>query len=244
MPIIVGHRGAAAHVLENTAASFAAAIQMGAEMIELDVRESLDGEFIVIHDSQLGRISNRRDIVCKTHSRVLLGIELNGGHRLLTLPQVFAAVPETSGVMVEIKAIRSFRKMAELIQEEAKRRAVLTTSFDLGLLRKLQDSDSSLRLGVVSRTTVKLPKARKLGLRFEDVCLDFQYLTSRRVAALKHRFGRVFAWTVDRPRDIGKMIDYEVDGIISNRPDEVARVLEAHLAALKENFPLNNRKSS
>ena len=51
MPIIVGHRGAAAHVLENTAASFAAAVRFGANMIEFDVHESLDGEFIVIHDT-------------------------------------------------------------------------------------------------------------------------------------------------------------------------------------------------
>ena len=114
-PIIVGHRGAAAHVLENTAASFAEAVNLALGMIELDVHESLDGEFIVIHDTHLGRISSRRDVVCQTHSRVLLGIELNEGHRLLMLPQAFAAIPETVGVMVEIKAIRSYHNLADLI---------------------------------------------------------------------------------------------------------------------------------
>jgi len=225
MPIIVGHRGAAAHVLENTAASFAAAVRFGVGMIELDVHESLDGEFIAIHDTHLGRISSRRDMVCQTHSSVLLGIELNEGHRLLTLSQAFAAVPESIGVMVEIKAIRSYQRLAACIQRQARHREVLTTSFDLSLLQKLQDCGPSLRLGVVSKTTAKLPKARKLGLRFEDVCLDFQCLTALRVAHLKREYGRVFAWTVDRPRDIQRMIDYDVDGIISNRPDEVARIL-------------------
>ena len=193
-------------------------------MIELDVHESLDGEFIVIHDTHLGRISSRRDIVCQTHSDVLTAIELNGGHRLLTLPQAFAAIPETVGVMVEIKAIRSLQRLADLISQ-ARHRAVLATSFDLSLLQKLQDCGPSLRLGVVSKTTATLPKATKLGLRFEDVCLDFPCLTASRVARLKCEFGRVFAWTVDRPRDIEKMIDYDVGGIISNRPDEVARIL-------------------
>jgi glycerophosphoryl diester phosphodiesterase len=93
MPIIVGHRGAAAHILENTAASFALAVRLGAHMIEFDVHESLDGEFIVIHDTHLGRISPRRDVVCQTHSRVLLGIQLNGGYQLLTLPQAVATIP-------------------------------------------------------------------------------------------------------------------------------------------------------
>jgi glycerophosphoryl diester phosphodiesterase len=156
---------------------------------------------------------------------VLTAIELNGGHRLLTLPQAFAAIPETVGLMVEIKAIRSFPNLADLIQRQAKHREVLATSFDLTLLQKLQHYGPSLRLGIVSKTTANLPKARKLGLRFEDVCLDFLCLTASRVANLKREFGRVFAWTVDRPRDIQRMIELEVDGIISNRPDEVARIL-------------------
>jgi len=225
MPIIVGHRGAAAHFLENTAASFAAAVRFGVGMIELDVHESLDGEFIVIHDTHLGRISSRRDVVCQTHSRVLLSIELNERHRLLMLQKAFAAIPEVVGLMVEIKAIRSFSKLADLIQRQARHREVLTTSFDLTLLQKLQACGPSLCLGVVSKTTAKLPKATKAGLHFEDVCLDFQCLTASRVANLKREFGRVFAWTVDRSRDIQRMIDYDVDGIISNRPGEVARLL-------------------
>jgi glycerophosphoryl diester phosphodiesterase len=225
MPIIVGHRGAAAHILENTTASFALAVRLGVQMIEFDVHESLDGEFIVIHDTHLGRISSRRDVVCRTHSRILLGIELNDGHRLLTLSQAVAAIPERVGLMVEIKAIGSFQKLADLIQPHAKHREVMVTSFDLSLLQKLQNCGSSLRLGVVSKTIAKLPQARKMGLHFEDVCLDFQCLTASRMDNLKHEFGHVFAWTVDRPRDIRKMIDYEVDGIISNRPDEVARLL-------------------
>jgi len=237
MPIIVGHRGAAAHVLENTAASFAAAVRFGAGMIELDIHESLDGEFIVIHDMHLGRISSRRDVVCQTQSDVLTSIELNGGHRLLTLPQAFAATPESVGMMVEIKAIRSFPKLADLIQCQANHREVLATSFDLTLLRKLQDCVPSLRLGVVSKTIAKLSKVRKMGLRFEDVCLDFQCLTASRVANLKREFERVFAWTVDRPRDIQKMIEFEVDGIISNRPDEVARILRAQRATMESKFP-------
>ncbi|MBM3800749.1 MAG: glycerophosphodiester phosphodiesterase [Acidimicrobiia bacterium] len=225
MPLIVGHRGAAAHVLENTAASFAAAVQLGAGMIELDLHESLDGEFIVIHDTHLGRISSRRDVVRRTHSSVLLSIELAGGHRLLTLSQTFAAVPQAVGMMVEIKAARSYQKLARLLEREAKRREVLTTSFDLSLLRKLQQCGPTLRLGVVSTTIAKLAKARSAGLRFEDVCLDFQCLTASRVLSLHRDFGRVFAWTVDRPNIIRKMIDYQVDGIVSNQPDEVARIL-------------------
>ena len=224
-PLIVGHRGAAAHILENTAASFEAAVRFGVNMIELDVHESLNGEFIVIHDSHVGRISTHRYVVRRTHSDVLTSIELQGGHRLLTLRQAFDAIPEDVGVMVEVKSTRSVERLADLIQRQAERREVLGTSFDLSLLQKLQEAGPSLSLGVVSKTADKLPKAKRMGLQFKDVCLDFQSLTGSQVSNLKRDFGRVFAWTVDRSRDIQKMIDFEVDGIISNRPDEVAQIL-------------------
>ena len=55
-PLVIGHRGAAAYALENTALSFRKAVQMGVDWIELDVRESLDEEFMIVHDSHLGRI--------------------------------------------------------------------------------------------------------------------------------------------------------------------------------------------
>lgn len=225
MPIVVGHRGAAAHALENTAASFAAAVRLGASMIEFDVRESLDGKFMVIHDNYLGRISTSRHVVCQTLSHVLTAIELKGGHRLLTLKQAFDAIPKTVGVMPEIKALRSVHRLAAFLQSASSDREVLTTSFDVTLLRKLQDHGPSLRLGVVSKTVAKLSKAKKIGLHFEDVCLDFQCLTGRQAAELKRKFGRVFVWTVDRPAEIQKMIDCGVDGVISNRPDEVVRIL-------------------
>ncbi|MFN8007102.1 MAG: glycerophosphodiester phosphodiesterase [Terriglobia bacterium] len=56
-PLVVGHRGAPAYALENTLASFQQAVAMGADMLELDVRESRDGKFLVIHDRDLRRIS-------------------------------------------------------------------------------------------------------------------------------------------------------------------------------------------
>ena len=54
-PLIVAHRGDVAHIPENTLEAFASAIQAGADAIELDVQESLDGEVFVFHDLYLGR---------------------------------------------------------------------------------------------------------------------------------------------------------------------------------------------
>jgi glycerophosphoryl diester phosphodiesterase len=57
-PLLCGHRGARAHAPENTLAGFALAAEMGAELIELDVRLTRDGALAVIHDSTVDRTTD------------------------------------------------------------------------------------------------------------------------------------------------------------------------------------------
>ena len=56
--LILGHRGARGHAPENTMASFQAALDMGADGIELDVQMTKDGKVVVCHDHSLERTSN------------------------------------------------------------------------------------------------------------------------------------------------------------------------------------------
>ena len=112
-PLIVGHRGAAAYALENTALSFQKAIELGADWVEFDVHETLDGHFMVFHDSHLGRISPRCDLVKKTNSHDLKAIDLYQGQKLLDLHEAFEIIPSATGLMVEIKALRSFATVFE-----------------------------------------------------------------------------------------------------------------------------------
>ena len=56
--IIIAHRGACAHAPENTLLSFQRAVEFGAQMIELDVHETIDGVLVCIHDSTVDRTTN------------------------------------------------------------------------------------------------------------------------------------------------------------------------------------------
>ena len=55
--LVVGHRGAAGRAPENTIASIRAAIEDGADWVEIDVQETLDGSVVVIHDSDFMKLS-------------------------------------------------------------------------------------------------------------------------------------------------------------------------------------------
>ena len=59
-PVVIAHRGFSEEAPENSLAAFQKAIEAKAEMIELDVRLSSDGEFAVFHDKKLNRTSEGR----------------------------------------------------------------------------------------------------------------------------------------------------------------------------------------
>lgn len=225
-PLVVGHRGASAYALENTRESFLRAVQMGAEMVELDVHESRDHQFIVIHDRDLRRVSGKKDIIQETHSQILRSVELHNREELLLVHEVFDLLPASLGIIIELKCIRSIQEMGDFVAARARERRVILTSFDLSLIKRVQDYTPGLPLGVVSRTLANIGKASRMEIRFENVFLDFQALNPRTVNELRLHHLKIFGWTVDRTEDIRKMIKLGVDGIISNKPDVVRRVLK------------------
>ena len=198
---------------------------MGVDMVELDVHESLDGEFMVIHDRDLRRISGRKEVVRDTNSRILRAIELHNNEKLLLLREVFELLPDRIGIMVELKCIRSRQKMANFITARSRERAVVLASFDLSLIRGLRDCSLNLPLGIVTHSLTNISKARAMGISFANVCLDFQAINGRAVEELKRHNHEIYAWTLDRAEDIRRIAGFGVDGIITNRPDEVCKIL-------------------
>src|SRR4051794_29972802 len=100
--LIIGHRGAAGLEPENTLRSFARAIEIGVDAIELDVY-CVDDRLVVIHDDTLERTTNGRGEVMKSTFAALRQLDAGRGERIPTLEEVFAAVPERLTVNVELK---------------------------------------------------------------------------------------------------------------------------------------------
>lgn len=109
-PIVVGHRGAAGIAPENTRASFTAALDCGAEWIELDVRFTRDGEPVVIHDETLERTTDGTGPVREIKLAGIAGLDAGrwfdgrfAGERVPTLGQALACISGRAGVNIEVK---------------------------------------------------------------------------------------------------------------------------------------------
>jgi len=144
-PWIVGHRGAAGEATENTLSAFQRAIADGADMIELDVQLTADGELAVLHDWDLARLAGIPWLVEETRWADLQTLRLRTsgereGEPVPTLEEVLAALPAEFPLNVEIKRRQAARgALCEaLIAATAGRRNLLLSSFDHELLRELR----------------------------------------------------------------------------------------------------------
>lgn len=220
-PLIIAHRGASAYALENTSPAFQKALEWGVDGIEFDIRESLDGQFFVIHDPDLRRISGCSLQVAKTSSAVLRSCPLRDGQRLLTLGEALDLIPCSVMPLIEVKTLRNYSGLAMQLRPYAVTRSLMLASFDLTLLGRLQQFQIPARWGGIARSLPALARAQQLGIHFSDAWVDYPRLNPVTMEQLRRSALRVFAWTVDQAEDIKRMLGLAVDGIISNKPDLV-----------------------
>jgi len=83
-PLIIAHRGDSAHRPENTLSAFASALELGAELVEMDVQLSRDGAVVVIHDASVDRTTDGsgrvREMTLAEMRSLSAGYPLRFGH--------------------------------------------------------------------------------------------------------------------------------------------------------------------
>jgi glycerophosphoryl diester phosphodiesterase len=239
LPRVLGHRGAPRAATENTLGSFRAAMAQGASGVELDVRLCGTGELVVCHDATLARLTGRKVSVTRSSLLALRGYDLGGGERVPTLADVFAALPPTALVNVEIKVDESTPDalacavVAALAGARVDRGRVLVSSFDPAALCAMRARAPELRRGLL------LPEhpleAADVAARARDalpaaIHPHHAACTAARVARWRALGYEVNVWTVDAPEDVLRVARAGVTAIITNVPAQTAAVLAARAA--------------
>ena len=68
-PLVMAHRGGRALWPENTLSAFERAVEMGVDVLEMDIHTTADGALVVMHDNTVDRTTNRSGPVSYTHLR-------------------------------------------------------------------------------------------------------------------------------------------------------------------------------
>ena len=232
VPIVaVAHRGYARRAPENTLSAFRAAIEVGADFAELDVQETSDGVVVVLHDRDLMRMAGdpRRisDIPLAEARKFDLGRNAGpefAGERIPTLAEAIALARGKIKLQIELKYYGKdrglARKVAELIRREEFEEHCEVTSLDEEGLRLAKRANP--RLNVVALVTYALGDPGRLDV--DGLSVNTEVLTDRLIRAVRRRGKSLYAWTVDDPRVMVRLIERGVGGLVTNAPDVVIRI--------------------
>lgn len=247
-PLLVGHRGAAGLAPENTMPSFREAVdRWDVDMIELDVRASADGHCVVIHDATVDRTTDGTGPVAGMTLAELR--ELDAGARfraedgstpfagkgvtISTIDEVLEAFPDTRFTF-EVKIGSAEEPMFRAIRDHGAEERVVAAG--MSWRDRLMFADY---VGAVSGSTRDV---RGFYMYHRAFCgplwkrgVDVFQVPERqgRLRIVSPRFVRdaraheipVHVWTVNDPAVMERLLDWGVDGLITDRPDIGARVL-------------------
>ncbi|MDQ5985374.1 MAG: putative glycerophosphodiester phosphodiesterase 1 [Syntrophus sp. SKADARSKE-3] len=154
----IAHRGYSEKYPENTLLAFEQAILAGADMIELDIRFSQDGQIVVIHDSRINRTSDGRGRVADLtlaqlrRYNYINGMVQHGVIAIPTLEEVVDLFGRRVLLNVEIKKGRNVKrdiegKLIELLTRKAMIDRVVISSFNCASLRRLKEINSDVKTG-------------------------------------------------------------------------------------------------
>jgi glycerophosphoryl diester phosphodiesterase len=100
--IIIGHRGASGYKPENTLQSFEAAINMGADMIELDVRRLKTGQVIVFHDDSLERTTDGKGKISQLSHDEIQSVDAGNGQTIPLLSDVLDLIAGKVAINIDL----------------------------------------------------------------------------------------------------------------------------------------------
>ncbi len=234
----IGHRGAGVLAPENTLAAIAKAAELGADMVEIDVRLSADGVPVLAHDPD-AVLDGRGHVPISN----LTAAELRqtGATPETAVPALRDALDRCAqlglGPYIEIKERAAVEPLlAELVPRDLARHSVLG-SFDaasVALAARLAPGiPTAILFGAFDRDPVAL--ARSCGARYVHPCWErhpapHTLLTAEWLAAVRDAGLGVVCWHEERPEVLAALLRIGVSGICTDRLDllgEVARRVAA-----------------
>ncbi|MFE2012959.1 glycerophosphodiester phosphodiesterase [Streptomyces sp. NPDC059491] len=232
---VIAHRGAPSAAPENTLISDEVARRGGAKWIENDVQPSKDGVPYVVHDSTVDRTTDGTGPVRGLTAAQLDALDAGSwfapayaGARIPTLAAQLEDLRARGGnLLLEIKGPHSRAQVARVVEEIRERDMtgrVFVQSFDIPSLQHVHELAPELPLGLLRDHLDADPVAlaEELGLSAYNVA-DAALSGRPAVVAELHAAGvAVNVWTVDRPARWKALADLGVDGVITNRPTELA----------------------
>ncbi len=225
---IIAHRGYVAGNVENTISGLVSAANAGADLIEIDIQQTVDGEFVVFHDRTLRRLAGKNGVIANMTLSELktLTIHQNGfSDKIASLDDCIEIAKALDvALLIELKVHGQetedvLPKLVEKLRKYKVLDSYYVQSADGQKMTQLKKLVPNLRVGIVY--------ALNIGPMEENVdfiALEESWVTEQLIEELKQHPTDLFVWTLNDDRSLQTFIEKNVSGVITDHPD-VAREL-------------------
>ncbi len=228
-PLIVAHRAHTPDTIENSLEGIEAAVRAGADLVEMDIRLSLDRVPVLHHDAVLGRVAAGRGPVRALPAAALRRVPLRGGtrQRIATLADALARVPAGVGLALEIKARGALRPVLRVVRSHDRIGQVwlwLNRQEDVELAHRLAPEIpiTLLEMPWSGNVAAYLDLAHRAAV--QAVSIDWSAVTPDTVRHAHDLGLLVFAVNHD-PGRLEEALAAGLDGVITDDPEAARRVL-------------------
>lgn len=245
-PWAIAHRGAMLEAPENTLAAFRRAIELGADLIELDVHQTADGHVVVIHDETVDRTTDGSGIVLAMSLQELRCLDAGSwtgpqfaGERVPTLLEVLELTRGQVGLVIEIKAGSTRHPgieaaIVQLLQATGRVDDVVLISADDEAIKEVRRLDNHLTTGCFSQSTPghwqQCRQQGQVGQGLSDYLFVWPEELTAAVVDEVHLDGLRIVTSLEResrldPAEIRRLAGTGVDGILANDVGLLVRLL-------------------
>jgi glycerophosphoryl diester phosphodiesterase len=232
---VVAHRGAAGAAPENTLAAVRRAIEAGTDWVEIDVQETLDGEVVVIHDSDFMKLAGNPLKVWDGTLAQVQDIDVGSwfapafsAERVPRLADVLEEVRGKARLVIELKYYghdqQLEQRVVDIVEEAGMVDDVAIMSLKYDGMQKIRALRPAWTIGLLSAKSV----GSLANLDVDFLAVNTAMASSGFVRRAQARGKQVFVWTVNEPVTMHRMISLGVDGMITDEPAMAREVIATH----------------
>jgi glycerophosphoryl diester phosphodiesterase len=231
----IAHKGASEYYPENTIIAFEKAIEMGADMLEVDLRLSKDAQVVIFHDEKVRIRKNGKRAISELTLSEIKEVELDKNQRIPTFKEVVSEFKERCRFYIDLKGETALEYAIAILQEEncinrailgisnptiVEKARALNGNISISLLLKLHEMDKTFELG------------RKFKPDYLHPCWEnysktpSSLLTEDFFKKAKEGNFCIVTWHEENEQELKNLSSLPVYGICTDKPGLLSKILK------------------
>lgn len=223
---VIAHRGDSKEAPENTIAAIESAIDSMADWIEIDVQQTKDGTIVVLHDSNLKRVAGVNKNIWQVTYDEIKHLDVGSWfdpiyaeEKIPTLDEVLKLTKGKIKINIELKPNgfeKDFEKnVIDVIMENKFEKDCLISSMKYNSLKRVKKLNPDIK---TAHVVIVIYNDFWNSTAADAFSIERTFITREMVNNIKSAGKEVYVWTVNGEKNIQKMINLGVDGIITDQP--------------------------